>query len=111
MIMNATETMLKVTEKRSFNFSLRDLKTREHYKFIATVCNSGFPTTQAQANFFIKNVCFANRVLNSSDIEKIESLLNRHGFYGDYTLTKSKKWARIQNGLDVSDALKLEFKL
>jgi hypothetical protein len=109
--MNATETISKLTEKNNYYFSLRNLKPREHYKFTATVCNSGFPTTKSQANFFVKNVCFTNRVLNSSDIEKIESLLNKHGFVGDYKMTKSKNWARIQNNEDVSSALKLEFKI
>jgi len=104
--MTATETILKMESKVSFAFSLRDLKPFEHYKFRA----SGFPTTITQAKFYEKHICFSNFLLNNCDIEKIEKLLNKHNLTGDYRLTKSKTWARIQNGLDVSEALKLEFK-
>ena len=109
--MNATETISKLTAKHNFNLSLRTLGPREHYKFIATTCNSGFPSTPSQALFFIKNVCLTNRCLNSSDIEKLEDLLNKHNLNGDYKLTKSKSYARIQNNDDVTTALKLEFNL
>ena len=109
--MNATETISKLTAKHNFNLSLRTLGPREHYKFIATTCNSGFPSTSSQAKFFTKNVCFTNRCLNSSDIEKLEDLLNKHNLNGDYKLTKSKGYARIQNNDDVTKALKLEFNL
>jgi hypothetical protein len=107
--MNAIETISKLKQKDNDVFSLTDLKAHQHYKFLATVCNWGFPNTKAQAEFFVKNVCFTNRLLNSADIEKIEKLLNKHGFEGCYRLTKTKNWGRIQNGIDVSDAFRLEF--
>jgi hypothetical protein len=101
-------TVINILEKCNYNFSMTDLKPREHYKFRATVCNSGFPITKSQALFFNKNVYITNRVLNSKDVDKIENLLNKYSFKGVYKLTKSKTWARLVNSSDFCEALKLE---
>ena len=69
-----------------------------------------FPSTKPQAQFFIsKSVCLG--VLNRDDVEIVESMLNKHGFTGDYKFTKSKTWVRLQNQSDLHKALKIEYSL
>jgi hypothetical protein len=95
--------------KDGHNCSCKTYKSRSHYKFIMRLGRC-FPSTQAQAKYFItEKVCLD--VLNGDDVEKVETILNKHEFKGDYKFTKSKTWVRLQNNSDLHKALKLEFNL
>lgn len=73
-------------------------------------CGAVFPSTKAQAKYFVsQDICLD--VLNFEDVQKVESILNKHGFAGDYKYTKSKTWVRLQNTSDLHKALKIEFNL
>lgn len=102
--MKASELNLK---KDGYNFNCNTYKAGSHYKFIMRLGRC-FPSTQAQAKYFIsEGICLD--VLNGDDVEKVEAILNKHGFEGDYKFTKSKTWVRLQNNSDLHKALKLEF--
>jgi hypothetical protein len=104
--MKFTELDLK---KDGYNFNCNTYKSGSHYKFIMRLGRC-FPSTKAQAKYFIsQGVCLD--VLNYDDVETIESILNKHGFQGDYKFTKSKTWVRLQNNIDLHRALKLEFSI
>jgi hypothetical protein len=67
-----------------------------------------FPTTKAQAMRVYSRGSFD--VLYLLDVDTlIEPLLNKHGFTGDYNLTKSKQFCRLNNFADFKKALKLEY--
>lgn len=104
--MKATEINLK---KDGYNFNCNIFPARSHYK---TIMHLGrvFPNTRAQADYFIKNGIELD-VLNGDDVETVESMLNKHGLEGDYKLTKSKTWVRLQNQNDLHEALKKEYNL
>lgn len=81
---------------------------REHYEFSMSI-GRFFPTTRAQALRFIANGCHID-TLGAPDVDRIEDLLNKHGYVGEYKLTKSGTWARLINVTDLAIALKLEYK-
>lgn len=90
-----------------YNLSCNTCRAGSHYKLLMRLGRC-FPSTQAQAKYFIsEEICLD--VLNGDDVEKVESMLNKHGFKGYYKLTKSKNSARLQNNWDLHKALKLEF--
>lgn len=66
------------------------------------------PATKAQAKSFISKTNSMD-VLNADDVESIESLMNKHGFEGEYKATKSGTWVRLQNMSDLKKAVKLEY--
>ena len=102
--MKATEIKL---EKQGFHFSARTPEARSHYKMLMSM-GKNFPGNKAQAKFFIANTNQMD-VLNADDVEAIESLMNRHGFEGEYKATKSGTWVRLQNFGDLKKAVKLEY--
>lgn len=104
--MKVTEIKLK---KWGFNISCTTYSAGQHYKF-SMRSGSVFPSTKAQAKYFVsEKICLS--MLNGDDVEKVEKMLNKHGFEGDYKLTKSKEWARLQNPSDLHAALKKEYSL
>ena len=94
-------------ENQNYNFSCNQFKANSHYKFIMSM-GRAIPTTKAQANFFVKNKISID-LLNSKDVDLIESMLNKHGMQGDYKFTKSKTWVRLLNNEDLHKAISLEF--
>ena len=104
--MTATEINLK---KDGYYFNCNTYPARSHYKFIMRL-GRVFPTTKAQARYFIAKGIVLD-VLNGDDVEKVETMLNKHGFEGNYKFTKSKTWVRLQNTNDLYQALKKEFEL
>ena len=104
--MKTSEFRLK---KDGYNFNCDTRKARQHYQLHMSI-GSVFPSTPPQARYFIsKGICLG--VLNGEDVETVETLLNKHGFEGDYKFTKSKTWVRLQNNVDLHTALKLEYNL
>jgi len=103
--MKASEINFK--EKNNFLFNTGSWAPRSHYK---NVMSTGrlLPCSKAQARFFVQNN-IALDVLNNKDVENIEALLHKHGFVGDYTYTKSKRWVRLINQNDLHLALKNEY--
>ena len=101
------EDVLKTLKLEKYYDSLKDYLPNQHYKYNAN--RSGFPSTPAQALYFVKYVDFYYRYLNSMDVMKIEALLNKYQMCGEYKFTKSKKWCRIMNNSEVIDALEKEF--
>jgi hypothetical protein len=102
--MKASELQLK---KDGYNFNCNTREGRSHYKFVMSLGRC-FPSTRAQAKYFVsEGICLS--VLNGDDVEKVEAILNKHGFEGDYKFTKSKTWVRLQNHNELYKALKLEF--
>ena len=102
--MKAHELNLK---KDGYFFSCNPQPAKSHYKFTMRIGRC-FPSTKAQAKYFVsQGICLD--VLNFEDVEKVESILNKHGFEGDYKYTKSKTWVRLQNFTDLHKALKKEF--
>lgn len=96
-------------EKVDYTMSANNYAPKSHYKFLMGL-GRVFPCSPAQAKYFIKEgVCID--VLNSKDVDIIESLMNKHGLEGDYKYTKSKTWVRLQNNTDFHNALKLEYSL
>ena len=94
-------------EKKGYTMSVNTYPARSHYKSLMTM-GKVLPSTKAQAKFFLSyGVCMD--VLNFDDVQIIESLLNKHGFEGDYKFTKSKSWVRLQNNNDLHEAIKKEF--
>ena len=103
--MKASELNLK---KDGYNFNCNERKSGSHYKLIMRLGRC-LPSTQAQVRYFISEGISLD-VLNGDDVEKVEAMLTKHGFEGNYKLTKSKTWVRLQNNSDLHKALKLEFK-
>ena len=104
--MKASELNL---EKNSFTLSCNTFPARSHYKEIMVLGRS-FPSTKSQAKFFVGKRIILD-VLNIRDVEVVESLLNKHGFNGDYRYTKSNRWATLCNHESLYKALTLEFAL
>lgn len=69
-----------------------------------------FPTTKAQAKYFIEEH-IELEVLNNKDVERIESMLNKYGYQGEYKFTRSKEWVRLVNYNDLYSSLKSEYLL
>jgi hypothetical protein len=94
-------------EKKSWTCSANSYPERSHYKMLMKL-GRVFPGTKAQAKYFLsEGVCLD--VLNIKDVEVVETMLNKHGFVGDYKYTKSKNFVRLQNNSDLSKAIKKEF--
>ena len=104
--MKANEIKL---EEQSFTMSANTCPSRSHYKFIMKL-GRVLPSTPAQARHFIK-LGRQFDVLNLIDVSIIEALLNKHGYSGDYTYTKSKRWVRLESVIDLHKALKKEYSL
>lgn len=100
--MKAKDVNLK--EHDNFNMSCNTVGPRQRYSH-KILWGQLFPTTKRQAMVFTH---FS--VLNSKDINDIETFMNKHGFTGDYKYTKNKYFARLENTNDFIKALKLEFK-
>lgn len=104
--MKATEINLK---KDGHKFSCNVYPAKSHYTFLMDL-GRVFPTTKRQAIRFIsKGVCLD--VLNFDDVEMIETLLNKHGYCGNYQYTKSKNWVRLISHNLLYDALKKEYSI
>lgn len=89
-----------------YNFTCKSMPAKSHYKFLMGL-GRVFPTTKAQVKYFISENCNLD-VLNYEDVQLVESLLNKHGFKGEYKYTKSQTWVRLENQSDLKKALKLE---
>jgi len=96
-------------EDYGHNFSCNLKPARSHYKFFMRL-GRVFPSTRAQARYFISENLVLD-LLNKRDVERIENLLNKYGFEGNYKYTQSKYWVRLQNHNDLYKALKKEFKI
>jgi len=96
-------------KKDNFNFSCKSFPAKSHYKFIMTL-GRAFPITKAQARYFVSENISLD-VLNADDVEKVEFMLNKHGFEGNYKWTKSKTWVRLVNQSDLHESFKKEFNL
>lgn len=101
--MKATE--IQWTSKENYYFSTTE--HTGHYKFLMSM-GRYFPCNKNQAIFFVKNRIVLS-VLNSKDVEKVESVLNEAGLEGDYRYTKSNIWVRLQNHEDLYKALRVKF--
>lgn len=95
--------------KDNFTISCNTYPARSHYKFRMSL-GRVFPSTKAQAHYFVSNRMRLD-VLNYDDVQIVESILNKHGFEGQYsyTSTKSKHFVRLKNSADLRQALKSEF--
>jgi len=85
--MKATELDLK---KEGYHMSGNSFNGK--YKLIMSIGRC-LPKTKDQAKYFYslyKNYGQID-VLNYDDVEKIEAILNKHGFKGNYKYTKSKQ--------------------
>lgn len=101
-------TQFKLQES-SYNFSCNVYPAKSQYKFTMSL-GRVFPTTSTQARYFLQQgICLD--VLNSRDVEVVESLLNKHGFEGQYTFTKSGRWVRLVNNEALNNALKAEYSI
>lgn len=100
--MKATEFTL---EKTTYLSAMQDAKGM--YKVLMKK-GVRFPTTKAQATYFITAGCCLD-TLNYSDVIKLENFLNKHGLEGDYIYTKSKRYVRLTNTMDLYLAIKKEF--
>ena len=96
-------------EKKGYNFSANVYPARSHYKDLMCA-GRVLPTTTAQAKFYVSTGCVID-LLNYDDVKIIESLLNKHGFEGNYKYSKSNVWVRLENHYDLVKALKLEFNI
>ena len=83
------------------------LKAKSHYKELMKLGRC-LPSTPSQAKFFVSNEIRLD-ILNSRDVLMVETILNKHGYEGDYKFTKSTKWVRLQNNDDLIKAVQLEF--
>jgi hypothetical protein len=93
--------------KVGYTFNCNTRKSGSHYKFLMTMGRI-FPTTLSQAKYFVsQGVCLD--VLNYQDVQIVESMLNKHGYSGDYKYTKSQTWVRLINSGDLIKALKSEY--
>ena len=104
--LSANEAIEGMNEKKDYTFIYVPKKAGEHVSLILSL-GRVFPITKAQAQKVARNGFFD--VLNNKDVENIEKIMNKHGFNGQYKLTKSKTWVRLMNFQDFAKALKLEF--
>lgn len=93
------------------NSQVTSLLVAKPKQYICNALSFGrvFPTSKAQAMRVYSRGSFD--VLYLLDVDTlIEPFLNKHGFAGDYNLTKSKHFCRLNNFADFKKALKLEYK-
>ncbi|MBR6806144.1 MAG: hypothetical protein IKM47_06490 [Bacteroidaceae bacterium] len=105
--MNAEQ--IEWPEIKTFLFSANTMPARSHYKFTMRE-GRVFPTTRAQAQYFIKCHCRFD-ALNIDVVEHIEKLLNKYDLKGEYKYTKSKRWVRLINVWQLYDCLRKEYNL
>lgn len=91
-------------EKKGYLFSTKTYPKGSHTKGVFSL-GIALPNSLSQLKKFTHI-----DVLNGDDVEKVEKILNENGFKGEYSLTKSKRWARLRNIDDLKKALKNEFK-
>lgn len=102
-----TATQLTI-KPEGYRFQTAPHAPRTHYKSLMRL-GRVWPTTKAQARYYIS--CPSIDVLNYEDVQAVEALLNRHGFTGQYSYTKSGRWVRLVNNNNLITALKLEYSL
>jgi hypothetical protein len=93
-----------------FTAGLIKVAPRGHYAFFTGHVNF-MPQSKAQAKAHINainNLGFDN-LLMVGQWHDLEQFLNKHGFQGDYNLTKSRTMCRLQNTTDYVTAIKMEF--
>lgn len=103
--MKANEIVWKSLCNRYFSANAKSGQYKQSMKW-----GSVFPTTKAQAKYFIEERVQMD-VLNNKDVERIEYLLNKHGYTGEYRFTKSRGWVRLENYEDLYSALKKEYNI
>jgi hypothetical protein len=104
--MKTSELNLKTD---GYLFNTNEAPARSHYKFLMSI-GRRFPSTKEQAKYFVKNQIVFD-VLNMDSAIKIDTLMKKHGFEGDFKYTKSQTSVRLQNHNDFYTTLKLEFNL
>lgn len=104
--MKAQDIELK---QNHFLFNTSTLPARSHYKFFMRT-GQLLPATKAQAKYFISAGCCLN-ILTMDDVINLEDIYNKYGFQGDYRYTKSKRWVRLNNQLDLHEAIAKKFSL
>lgn len=90
-------------QKDGYNFNANCYPKGSHISLLLRLGRC-FPTCKSQA---IKYTHLD--VLNYEDVQLVESMLNKHGFIGDYKHTKSGTWVRLINQDDFKKALKKEY--
>lgn len=103
--MKANEIMFVTVSANYFSANTKGGQYKQSMRW-----GSVFPSTKAQAKFFIKERIQMG-VLNNKDVERIEYLLNKHGFSGEYKYTKSREWVRLVNYNDLYSALEKEYNI
>lgn len=91
-------------EKEGYLFSTKTYPKGSHTKGVFSL-GRALPNSPSQLKRFTHL-----DVLNGDDVEKVEKILNDNGFQGEYSLTKSGRWARLKNVEALKKALKNEFK-
>jgi hypothetical protein len=79
----------------------------QHYKH-SMRAGRAFPTTKAQAQFFIRRSGSFD-VLCYRDVLKISEFMAKHGMEADFRLTKSSGFARLNNATDFHACLRKEY--
>ena len=106
MIMTAKEVLEKLGNDNKVLYTQKS--NGEH---LATLIGLGrvIPTCKACARKVVRNGQLD--VLGGYDIRFIERFLNQYGKKGDYQVTKSGRFARLNNTNDYFEALKFKFNL
>jgi len=95
-----------------FTTGLHKVAPRGHYSFYTGRVNFMPQTkTQAKAHVHAINKLGYDNLLMVGQWIELEQFLNKHGFQGDYKLTKSHTMCRLQNIKEYVAAIKLEFLL
>lgn len=96
-------------EKKNFIFNTNEYAAGSHYKYLMRL-GRVMPTTKAQAKVFInENLNFD--ALNNVDVDRIEALMSKHGYEGEYKYTGSRRWVKLVNVNDLYEALGKEYNL
>jgi len=105
--MKTTNEIVKEGKVTDTNTLYETSKKGEHYSYRLEIGRL-FPTTKTQAKAFVKGE-YGLDMLGIGDVEKIEALLQKHGFQGKFKYTKSKRWVWLLNINDFRTALKKEY--
>ena len=108
---NLSSTQINTITNNTFNSPLLTFKSGEHYSdFLGKI--TFMPTTVAQAKAQVKKIKNGyDNLLMCGEWNLIELFLNKHGFNGQYNLTKSRTMCRLANVNDLVSAIKKEFQL
>jgi hypothetical protein len=108
--MNYAELTTRIQSE--FTSSLHKVAPRGHYSFHTGRVNF-MPQTKAQAKAHVNaiNTSGFDDLLMVGQWVELEQFLNKHGYKGDYKLTKSHTMCRLQNIKEYVAAIKLEFSL